>query len=460
MPTIQSRPLPPAELPPAQAFGQTVYSSGVGCFICEFGHLDGPSKTTAQAIALDYVHIFSPNLLLDLKAGFTRINIQSLPFNYGSNLASKFGIQNANLGTTDTSGLPTILFFSGPYAELGDGNFVPEFNTNNVFQGNAQVTYTRGPHSLKAGGSFIVETCSSSRMIYPPRWISFLSICRTLSKSDGEFLAGVASADQRGNDLVHPRYLQYEPSLFAQDDWRVTKKLTLNLGVRWEVFTPMTESHNYYSNFDPATLTVLVAGKDTSSNLGVRTQYHNFSPRLGAAMSVSANTVVRGGFGMSYFPSDYAGAQQNQNPPFEYTCFPCNFGNAGFPFVPLPTLSSVANPSGSLNYRPPSFGPAHVIQYNLGVQQQFGLNVITATYVGQIGRSLGWGKGLNQPLPPGAYQPEPAYIYAAQLPNVTGITEATALGLRQLQRFNHQLSEAREQWADGERELHMVPRTR
>ncbi len=411
----------PTELPAAQAFGKTVYSGGAPSFTGVFDNIGGPSSTTAQAIGLDYVHIFTPRLLLNLKAGYNRIHIQSLPFNYGSNLASQFGVQNANI-SADSSGLPTMLFFSGPYASLGDGFFVPIDDANNVYQINGSINYTRGAHSIKAGGAYIYRQLFYFQDTMSPQGgYLFFPYVGPYANPLANFTAGVASAWQRGNDLVHPKYLQKEPSLFIQDDWRVSNTLTVNVGLRYEIFTPMTEGHNYYSNFNPTTAAVDVAGKGTTSAIGVKTQYNNISPRIGMSWSFAKNTVLRSGFGMSYFPVDYQGAVQNINPPYNYTCFPCGFGNAQFPILPLPD-SSLTAPSGTLSYRPSNFGPGHLFQYNLALQRQIGNNAITVAYVGSLGHDLMWISDYNRPLPPGAgVAAQPAFIYAAQLPGVSNI---------------------------------------
>jgi hypothetical protein len=398
--------------PGVTEFGKTIYNNGAPSFTDVFSHIVGPSNETSQAVALDYLHIFGANLLVDLKAGFNRINIASLPLNYGTNISAQLGIVNGNLGTPDTSGVPTILFFAGPYGMLGDGFFVPINDVNNTFQYNGVVTYTHGAHNFRAGAAFIRRELNYFQDSWSPQGgFAFFSI--------QSFLEGQPGFSYRGNLLTKPGYRTSEPSFFVQDDWHATKTLTVNAGVRYEVFTPFTEAHNQYSNFDPASVSVKQAGQGISSSLNVGTTYTNIAPRIGFAKTLPHNAVLRGGFGLTNFPVDYAGAIQNANPPDDYSCFPCF--NSTFPAVGLPAVGSLTNPSGSLSYKAPSYRTAYIEQFNLTVEKEFAGFTATASYVGELGRHQSFITDINRPAPPGAGNPEPSVIYATQLPNVTNI---------------------------------------
>jgi hypothetical protein len=189
--------------------------------------------------------------------------------------------------------------------------------------------------------------------------------------------------------------------------------------MRYEIFTPFTEAHNNYSNFNLSTLSVQIAGVDTSKTLGIHTTYTNLSPRVGFALGLPHDAVVRGGFGIGFYPVDFQNVIQNSNPPYSYVCFPC-FG-LQYPTLPLPAGASVSDPSGTVTAKAPNFGPAYNEQWNLTIQKQLGANVLTASYVGEVGRRLLYEGDADRPLPPGPNQPAPAYVYATQLPNVTSV---------------------------------------
>lgn len=91
--------------------------------------------------------------------------------------------------------------------------------------------------------------------------------------------------------------------MYIQDTWKVISWLTINYGVRYDVFTPFSEAHNYISNFDLATNQLLIAGVNgVSATAGIQTDYTNLAPRVGFAASPAQGFVVRGGFGLSFFP--------------------------------------------------------------------------------------------------------------------------------------------------------------
>ena len=108
--------------------------------------------------------------------------------------------------------------------------------------------------------------------------------------------------------------------MFVQDDWRATDWLTLNLGLRYDIFTPFTEEDGEISNLDINTLQFLIPGQNGASDTaGVKTDYGNIAPRIGFAATVREGTVVRGGYGLSFFPSSMASNAVLRNTPFTFT---------------------------------------------------------------------------------------------------------------------------------------------
>jgi hypothetical protein len=165
-------------------------------------------------------------------------------------------------------------------------------------------------------------------------------------------------------------------------------------------------------------LKIEVAGKDTTRTGGVRTDWTDFSPRLGFAATLGHNMVLRGGFGFSYYPAFSQTQLQNVNPPFNYSCFPC-FG-VTFPTVPLPS-SDAANPIGTVSHIIPGLKNSYVRQYNLFFERQIGASSFQIGGVGSQGRRLYYLRNWDLPAPPGPGNPMPAFVYATQLPLVNNI---------------------------------------
>ena len=427
---------------PVDTFVPEAYAKDTTTGIYPGGGLDtepGPSNTTAQNLQLDYVHIFNPRLLLDLKAAFTRVNIVTTPLDYQQGDAAKFNIPNvATPGLPATDVLTSIMIFS--WDLLGSAQDTPLADRNNTFQYSGSVNYTHGAHNFKFGAGLIRRQVNADINSAPGG--SFLFVGAPPFFFDrANFLAGAATIEERVLQLQETGYRTWEPSLYLQDDWRLGSRLTVNLGVRYDIFTPFTEAHGKYTNFDPSTLSSGVGAQNfilgtKSSTIGVATDYHDVAPRVGFAYSITPKTVLRGGFGLSFFPADvgstnFLGNQtpislvQNQNPPtfFIYNQVMPDF-SAGPAVVSEESLSTYASNPGvtSLSYKAKNLRSSYVEQMNLFLERELGANKISLGYLGVLGQALLRTDNLDLPDPPGAGNATPEYVYQSQLPNVNTIT--------------------------------------
>jgi len=359
----------------------------------------GAAKDTAQNAQINYIHTFNSNLLLQLGFGYTRINNQSYPLNYGKAVNTAFGQPNVNLDQL-TSGLsPTT---AQGLADLGDGNFIPILDVDNTFQYQGALTINRGAHNIKLGAALIRRQALNFQNNQGIGSWSFNSINGDATGL-GALLQGTFNRVERSNSLNPPHYRSWEPSVYVQDDWHATSTLTLNLGVRYDVFTPFTEAHNAISNFDPATASIVVANQNgVNSHAGLKTTYTNIAPRIGFAFTALPGLVLRGGFGISYFPMNYTSNSSLKNQPFvssyscnNSSCVPTATGGPGpgslqFQLgLPLPTAASATNPTGTIaDPVDPAFRSSYLEQFNLTVEKSFGANVVQATYAGMLGRHI------------------------------------------------------------------------
>jgi hypothetical protein len=420
----------------------------------------GPNETRAQNIQLNLVRTIRPNLLFEGKVGFLRVAIQSKTVNDGKNTSNDLGFPcNAascvNIGDNQTFGLPRILIQG--FQELGDAIFVPLLLFNNTFQYNGALTWTKGAHNLKFGGSLLRRQFALVQSARPRGEFTFNATAGNapapLNFGLANFIAGAPVTIIRQASLYKPGYRGWESGFFAQDDWRVNKWLSLNLGARYDIYTAKTEQYDRLSNFDPATSTILVAGQNgVSKSAGVSTDYGNFAPRFGFAATLGRGMVLRGGIGLSYFLNDTTSSGSLKNIPLTsaLTCGTSttgNFANNNCPAgigrlsqgVPRPLeVSGFPTVNGVLNLAavPPStlaavdlnFQTSYNLQYNVILEKQFGNNVVSAGYVGTRGYNLAMALGdINRALPSGTATPNPR-PFAASAPRVTTINYFTTGG--------------------------------
>ena len=400
----------------------------------------GPANDAAQQYAFGYTRIFSQRLVVDLRAAFTRINNLSLPLNYGTNPDTALGF-GPNMNFNQLSSFLTPIQF-GPFSDVGDGAYVPLQDIDNTFQYAGSASYTKGNHTLKFGASFIRRQARNVQSAFAAGQYGFglqtdnLTSLGTATSGQKQTqdnqlassLVGAFSFAARNYDLNPPDYRTYEPSFFAQDSWKASSKLTLLYGVRYDVFTPFTEAHNRISNFD-----YNQAAGSSSSNIasalkvanvngvdghaGIQTDYSNVAPRVGFAYSVNSAMVLRGGYGLSFFPGNYTSNADLKNAPFVSVYSPncqaslaltieakhpgfnpnsvnpdcATVAGANTTFdqgLPLPAAQSLSSPALSFVAENPKFKSALIQQFNLQLEQQFGANVFTIGYVGNIGQHL------------------------------------------------------------------------
>jgi hypothetical protein len=414
---------------------------------------DGTAKQWAHNAQLNYVHVFGPNLLLELKAAYTRINNSSYPLNYGQNLSQQFGLQGSNLSPA-TSGLAPMYIVG--YAQVGDGIDLPLHDIDNTFQYSGTVAYTRGTHSIKMGAALIHRQAEEAQNLRGNGFFEFVALT---IPAMAEFLEGTYYSVVRTDQLFSPAWRTWEPSVFVQDDWRVTRWLTLNLGARYDVFTPFTEATGRMSNFNTATGQIIVAGQNgVSDTAGVKTDYGNFAPRLGFAAALGHGLVVRGGYGISFFPDNYASISSLLNAPYTST-YSATLGNlaTGLPLTLAP--QSVTNPTGSVVAEALNFKNGYLHQFNVNLQKQIGANVFSVGYVGELGRNLlSEIPNIDVPAPsttPVTAATRPFYsidpgLSTIQIIQSTGVSSYHAMQLTLQRRFTRGLSAtANYTWAHG-----------
>lgn len=376
----------------------------------------------AWSLVGNYTRLVSSAAVNEFRLGFSR-NESDQVSPAERSLYDDFGIRGvpAREGLT---GLPT--FTVAGFSALGDRTFAPNPKRTGVLQMVDNVSWVKGNHTLKFGGDYrrtgnFAATSSSARGTFgfngqftarvPGQGIGSGMADLLLGLTNTATLTSLLFGDLR-NDYY---------GVFVQDTWKVTRKLTLNYGLRYELQTPMWEKENLQGNFDlnPASPTFGSIAPATGDSILSRTfsklDRNNFAPRLGFAYQASDSTVIRVATGIFYGGLGWQaiGNMAPNNPPyFIGVTFPtANTANtsqlvlaSGFPSDTLDP-ARVRNPNGVAVLE--RFPMSTVYQWNASVQQQLpGQMAVTVSYVGSGSNYLGGFSQANDPLPgPGAINP-------------------------------------------------------
>jgi len=388
-----------------------------------FNHPNGAS--------VGWTHTFTPNLINEMHFGYVRTTFGYMPPFAGTPICTNLGIPNCN-NSSDLGGI-ALIGGNGQQIEY-TGDYGPYLVPQTSYDWNDSVSLVKGNHTIKAGASIIRRQLNLFRPIAGKGFFNLCGNGGTNSATGYEvsdILAGFVCTYDDGVPYGIIGTRSWEDGLFVQDDWRITKKLTLNLGLRWDLYTAPIEVDNRQSNFDINTGALLIAGQGGASQALVNTNYGNFGPRVGFAYQLGndGKTVVRGGVGVFYF-IDRGGIsnQLGQNPPFSGEAayqitsgyrialsgsLPCS---PNCPTSPSPaldsTLATAAVPTGagafaslnltapaniSVNAQLPNNGTPQVTEWNLQIQRQVGNNMsVSVAYVGDHGDNLPGYYNANQ----------------------------------------------------------------
>jgi Carboxypeptidase regulatory-like domain len=405
------------------------------------GIYSGPYHTFAHNVVVNWLRTPSPTLITELKYNFIRpLTSASRPSPNSFDLASFLGFQNVNyLSDPVTGGLPWFEMRPTSYAAIGDPTFIPMETEDHNHQIAGSITKLKGAHSVKVGGGIVFRLFAVQQSQYPRGLFAFdSSVTNNGSGSGGNtfasFLLGLPSVEQRTHFPIHPRNRSNEPSAYFQDDWRATSWLTLNLGMRYEVYTPITEADNQMAAFRPELGRIILAS-DEDPTVGVKTDYTDLGPRIGFSATAPHELVFRGGFGMTYTPVLRGAGSFLKNPPFTQNYGPFNSAatSGGLPTLFLPDVAPAlafndpTRPEGQVGQQVTNYKAARSKQFNLFVEKQLGLNVASIGYIGSRSDRLNLTQNINMPpLGPGSVQSRRPWY--SQYPGLTNINMITNLG--------------------------------
>jgi hypothetical protein len=396
----------------------------------------------------NWVHTLSPSMVNSFTANYGRIQ-----FNNGvsTDPSGIFGLTgNTVVGIPGnpqkTAGFSAQNFngTSGNGYPSGFGtNPSPEIFVDNIFGYSDNFTWQKGRHLLKFGGEFLRYEQNS---FYPG--------------NDGElgafnYTGGYSSNPYSTNASLYPfadflldrvqdvqigavtgltGQRQWRDGIFAQDDFKVDTKLTLNIGVRWEFDQPIFEVNNKMANVNMQTLQIEYAGVDGNSRALYDPDYTQFQPRFGFAYQLQPNLVVRAGYGISsYLEGTGANLRLTQNPPF-HTDFeetgvnPSTTGSysAGVFYKAADGFPTTQVPTTTFYIWPKNLKPAMTQEFSLTTEYQLShASTLQVGYVGILGHHLTdpyWG---NQWTSPTAVAPYASIVGQGGVAKITGTESAS-----------------------------------
>ena len=369
------------------------------------------TRLTTHGAAFNYSKVLSSTLVNELRVGYAKTNPFTTQSDYGHQAAASLGIQGINISDI-TSGLPNIDItnFTGI---SGGPAFLPVNPSQWHYQIEDALVWIKGRHQLKFGYRLVDRAPSPMIHDNTRSLINFGTsfVNDPLTNTGGTGLASVLlgyfNNASRGFLLEVPTFSVVEQAAFVQDDFKVNNRLTINAGLRYEIFHAPTEEEDRMGNFDFGEYRLVYAGEGGASrSANKETRFNNFAPRLGVTYALTGDlkTILRTGFGITYFPSPYAAGNLNHlNVPFtisqnvQHQTNPLDFSQVRTIDNPFPAIVPVKpQTTAELNAANPrvighgySNETAYAEQWHLGVERQlFSAMLLELEYVGSAGKHL------------------------------------------------------------------------
>ncbi len=403
---------------------------------------DGYSNNTAEGLAASEIHTFRNNLVNEFRFGFNHLNSHRYNLNYNVNVSQILNFPGVPFGP-NLGGLPSISFSDGT-TSIGSSGYQPALEHQHSYVLTDNLSWVRGRHAAKFGTELRFEQFTILEPAAARGSMSFGSDFTDNPASPGSggesiatFLLGIPDGGEITslNNIIYNRQIY---AVYGLDDFKVTPRLTLNLGLRYELFTTIKEANNQQATFDFNSLSLIVPkGQNAqltptlSTELAIQSigsrglinpDLNNFAPRIGLAYEFTNKLVLRTGYGIFYGGQEngpFSNPSPGFNPPFfasEVFATPCSapvanttgsvnlnvgpldcsISPANNPGLPLNVLSqgfpanSLSDPNTpSLYSLAPHLVTPYMQQWHLGLQYQLPADtVLEVTYAGSRGLKL------------------------------------------------------------------------
>src|SRR6266852_4532108 len=337
---------------------------------------DGYSENSARGLAASEVHSFRNNLINEFRFGYNHLNSHRFNLNYNVDVSKQLGFPGVPFGP-NIGGLPSIGFSDGTTA-IGSSGFLPSIEKQHSYVFTDNLSWTHGRHEEKFGAELRFEQFTIFQPASPRGDMSFGSDFTDNPASPGSggesiatFLLGIPD----GGDITSLHNVDYRRQIYAVyalDDIKVTPRLTLNLGLRYELFTTIKEANDQAATFDFSSLSLIVPrGQNQQLTPTLATELNvqrngsrglispdlnNFAPRIGLAYQITDKLVLRSGYGIFYGGQEngpFSNPSPGFNPPyFDSQAFstPCSAASANSALGQLDCSISAANSGLPLDF--------------------------------------------------------------------------------------------------------------
>lgn len=409
------------ELQPVNLFSRTTIIPG-------YGREQGATRFVT--VGVSDTHSFSPNFLGEFRVGYNRWKLDYLQQDRHDDVAGRVGLPGLSRKPEDF-GFP-LLNMGGVYENLGSATNLPQAGPFDTYSFSTTLTYLRGAQNIKFGGDyrhfqsdFIFDSTARGNFTFTGRYTG---------NPLADLLLGFPTQAQRGlgrNGDTQFEFVSKAMSVFVQDDWRASDRLTLTLGLRYEYVVPTYENQDRLTNFDFDQGVPLVAGQNGATRSMYEADKSAIAPRIGFSWDLNGDGrwALRGGYGIFYeVPLINQTLNLRLNPPFFSNDLALGDGRT----------VTLGNAFENLAIVTPSLS-AFDTHYKLGRVQQFSANiqhqlapslVFDIGYVGTRGDRLFRTVNNNQPAPAaGGVQARRPYPQYASMNTVTSIAESQYDGL-------------------------------
>jgi hypothetical protein len=351
----------------------------------------------SQNVMLSETHTFTPALINDVRLAFNRVALGVIQEGAGTSINNRVGLPELSTNERDF-GL-SLINVTG-FSPLGHEGNNPQNSVTNTYQILDTVTYARGSHLLKFGLDLRFMQQNAFRDVQSRGFLTFSTSAGLTGNALADLLLGspFITGGARLDNAQHLRTNSY--NFFVNDSIRLTPRLTLNAGLRYEYNSPSVDAEDRANIYDPARRSLVAVGMAGVPRSGYEPDRNNFAPRVGLAWTVgpSGRTVLRAGYGIYYDQSALApGEALYFNAP--YFDFNLYFSLPGLPLSlrdPFPSFFPVPLPDSALAIQR-DLRTAYMQHWSFSVQRELGgSRVVEASYVGSKGTKLLAARDINQ----------------------------------------------------------------